>query len=55
MESLAEEHGYLKEDVYNGMDAETRRAVEEAFLRKDEMIGASVITYDDLNTNTCIH
>ncbi|OTA98084.1 hypothetical protein M426DRAFT_17772 [Hypoxylon sp. CI-4A] len=44
VENIAKEHGYLGEDVYSRMDAETRRQVEEAFLRKDEMIGASVIT-----------
>lgn len=43
IENLAQEHGYLKEDVYARMDAETRREVEEALLRKDEMIGANVI------------
>lgn len=45
VESLAEEHGHLGEDVYATMSAETRRRVEEALLKKDEIIGASVITY----------
>lgn len=54
VETLAQEHGYLQEDVYARMDAETRRVVEEALLRKDEMIGASVITYEDPSPNTSI-
>ncbi|KAI1137757.1 hypothetical protein F5Y05DRAFT_386264 [Hypoxylon sp. FL0543] len=44
VQNIATEHGYLGEEVYAKMDAETRRKVEEAFLRKDEMIGASVLT-----------
>lgn len=45
MQSLAEDHGHLGEDVYSTMTPETRRKVEEALLKKDEIIGASVITY----------
>ncbi|KAI0835964.1 hypothetical protein F5Y06DRAFT_114649 [Hypoxylon sp. FL0890] len=44
VQNIANEHGYLGEEVYATMDADTRRKVEEALLRKDEMIGASVIT-----------
>ncbi|RYO82881.1 hypothetical protein DL762_006402 [Monosporascus cannonballus] len=44
VESLADEHGHLGEDVYSTMTAETRRRVEEALLIKDQIIGASVIT-----------
>ncbi|KAK3315550.1 hypothetical protein B0H66DRAFT_628718 [Apodospora peruviana] len=44
VESIAKDHGHLGEHVYAKMDAETRREVEEAFLKKDEIIGSSVIT-----------
>lgn len=46
VQDIAKEHGYLGEEVYAKMDADTRRRVEEALLKKDEMIGASVITYE---------
>ncbi|KAK0610737.1 hypothetical protein B0T14DRAFT_487161 [Immersiella caudata] len=41
---IATDHGHLGEEVYQRMDPETRRKVEEAFLKKDLMIGSSVIT-----------
>ncbi len=56
--NIAKEHGHLGEDVLGKMDQETRREVEEALLKKDLMIGSSVITYVrshhfkiDLNTS----
>ncbi len=49
VEMIAEEHGYLSEEVYARMDQETRRVVEEAFRIKDEMIGSSITTYVLLN------
>lgn len=42
---IAKDHGHLGEEVYARMDANTRREVEEALLKKDEMIGSTVITY----------
>ncbi|KAI5865504.1 hypothetical protein GGS23DRAFT_559520 [Durotheca rogersii] len=44
VQGISKEHGYLGEEVYARMDSETRRQVEEALLKKDEMIGASVTT-----------
>ncbi|XXH01558.1 hypothetical protein Hte_007918 [Hypoxylon texense] len=44
VQEIARSHGYLGEEVLSRMDADTRRQVEEALLRKDEMIGTSVIT-----------
>ena len=45
VESIAESHGFLGEDVYNQMTTEVRRRVEVAMLIKDELIGSNVITY----------
>ncbi|THC92944.1 hypothetical protein EYZ11_007587 [Aspergillus tanneri] len=47
--SIAKDHGYLGEDVYAQMSPEVRREVEEAMLKKDEMIGSSVITARSLS------
>ncbi|OGM49543.1 hypothetical protein ABOM_001651 [Aspergillus bombycis] len=44
VEEIAVEHGYLDETVLGTMSAEVRRKVEDAMLKKDEMIGSSVIT-----------
>jgi len=43
VKSIAKDHGYLGENVYAKMDAETRREVQEAMLAKDKMIGNSVM------------
>lgn len=45
VESIAKDHGYLGEDVLSKMSHDVRRKVEEAMLKKDEMIGSSVLTY----------
>ncbi|GAW19639.1 hypothetical protein ANO14919_091280 [Xylariales sp. No.14919] len=44
VERIADEHGYVSEDVLQTMTPEARRAVERAFHKKDTMIGSSVIT-----------
>ncbi|RDH24776.1 hypothetical protein M747DRAFT_252824 [Aspergillus niger ATCC 13496] len=44
VEGISKRHGYLGEDVLSQMSDEVRRQVEEAMLRKDEMIGSSVVT-----------
>lgn len=44
VQGISERHGYLGEDVLSLMSDEVRRQVEEAMLRKDEMIGSSVVT-----------
>ena len=46
VESIAKDHGYLGEDVLSQIPDDARRRVEEALLKKDEMIGSSVITYE---------
>jgi hypothetical protein len=46
VESIAKDHGYLGEDVLSQMSDDVRRQVEEALLKKDEMIGSSVMTYE---------
>lgn len=43
--SIARGRGYLSEEILGQMDQDTRREVEEAMLKKDEMIGSSVLTY----------
>ena len=45
VESIANDHGYLDEGVYSQMTPDVRRRVEEALMKKDKMIGSSVITY----------
>ena len=47
VKGIAKEHGYLGEDVLGRLDQETRRQIEEALLKKDLMIGSSVITYSN--------
>lgn len=44
VQDIAKEHGYLGEDFLRTMGPDHRRVVEEALLRKDEMIGFSVKT-----------
>ncbi|GLA20578.1 hypothetical protein AnigIFM62618_009153 [Aspergillus niger] len=44
VEGISKGHGYLGEDILSQMSDEVRRQVEEAMLRKDEMIGSSVVT-----------
>lgn len=46
VESIAKSHGYLGEDVLSQISDDIRRQVEEALLKKDEMIGSSVMTYE---------
>ncbi|GES62023.1 chaperone protein htpG [Aspergillus terreus] len=41
---IAKGHGHLGEETLQRMDPETRREVEEALLKKDELIGSTVIT-----------
>ncbi|KAL3476148.1 hypothetical protein BJX99DRAFT_270598 [Aspergillus californicus] len=44
VEGIAEEHGYLGEDVYSTMPPKARQKVENAMKKKDLMIGSSVMT-----------
>ncbi|KAI1137758.1 hypothetical protein F5Y05DRAFT_419225 [Hypoxylon sp. FL0543] len=44
VENIAKNHGYLGEEVYAKMDAKTRRQMQEALCKKNEMIGASIIS-----------
>lgn len=44
VEKIAKDHGHLGEEVYAEMSADARRKVEEALLKKDEIIGSSIIT-----------
>ncbi|KAF2965913.1 hypothetical protein GQX73_g7664 [Xylaria multiplex] len=45
VERIADEHGYVSEDVLQTMTPEARRAVERAFHKKDAMIGLSKNLY----------
>lgn len=44
VQRIAKNHGYLGKERLRALDPELRRDIEEAFLRKDELIGSSVIT-----------
>ncbi|GFF57726.1 hypothetical protein IFM61392_07789 [Aspergillus lentulus] len=44
VKQISKQHGYLGEEVLSRMDPDIRREVEEALLKKDAMIGSSVIT-----------
>ncbi|KAG6355673.1 hypothetical protein INS49_003636 [Diaporthe citri] len=44
VQQIAKNHGYLGEEKLRAIEPELRREIEEAFLKKDEMIGSSVIT-----------
>ncbi|ROW15002.1 hypothetical protein VPNG_03421 [Cytospora leucostoma] len=44
VEQISRDHGYLGEEKLRKIDPETRRYVEEALLKKDLMIGSSVMT-----------
>lgn len=46
IENISKEHGYLGDEVYARMDAKTRRQIQEVLLKKNEMVGASIVTYD---------
>ncbi|OXV08400.1 hypothetical protein Egran_03835 [Elaphomyces granulatus] len=48
VKSIAKDHGHLGEDVLNKMTDDVRLKVEEALLKKDEMIGSSVMTQESL-------
>ena len=42
---ISDDHGYLGDEFYARMEPDVRRRVMEVLLKKDEMIGSSVITY----------
>ncbi|GLB02619.1 hypothetical protein AtubIFM57258_003977 [Aspergillus tubingensis] len=42
--SIAKGRGYLNEEILGRIDQDTRREVEEAMLKKDEIVGSSVLT-----------
>ncbi|KXH68846.1 hypothetical protein CSAL01_00114 [Colletotrichum salicis] len=44
VQDIANKHGYLDDEFKQGLNPEQRRTIEEVLLRKDEMIGSSVIT-----------
>ncbi|KAL3476147.1 hypothetical protein BJX99DRAFT_258658 [Aspergillus californicus] len=48
VESIADEHGYLGEEILSGLDPEKRRKIEMAMFKKDKMAGLAVTT---LTTN----
>ncbi|OTA55865.1 hypothetical protein K449DRAFT_438428 [Hypoxylon sp. EC38] len=43
IETISKEHGYLGDEVYARMDAKTRRQIQEALFKKNEMVGASIV------------
>lgn len=46
VEQIATDHGYLEMEDLRTIEPGLRRRIEVAFLKKDLMIGSSVIAYD---------
>ncbi|GFF84697.1 conserved hypothetical protein [Aspergillus udagawae] len=44
VKQISKQHGYVGEELLSRIDPDVRREVEEALLKKDAMIGSSVIT-----------
>ncbi|EON96180.1 putative ino80 chromatin remodeling complex protein [Phaeoacremonium minimum UCRPA7] len=44
VQQIAKDHGYLGEEKLRRIEPDLRREIEEAFLKKDLMIGSTVIT-----------
>ena len=44
VEKIAEDHGFLGEDVLGQIPEDARRRVEAAMLKKDRLIASSVTT-----------
>lgn len=44
VQQIAKDHGYLGEEKLRTIEPELRREIEEALLKKDQMIGSTVIT-----------
>jgi hypothetical protein len=42
--NFADDHGYLSEEVLNTMSDATREKVIDVMLKKDRLIGSSVVT-----------
>lgn len=48
VKQIAKDHGYISPERFQQLEAsgpEFRREMEEAFLKKDLLIGSTVITY----------
>lgn len=43
MEKITKEHGHLSDEKLQDLEPDLRREIQEAFLKKDLMIGSSVI------------
>lgn len=43
VQNIADDHGYLVEEDFQGMSSARRQRFEQALKRKDEMIGSGVI------------
>jgi hypothetical protein len=52
VKQISEQHGYVGEELLSRIDPDVRREIEEALLKKDAMIGSSVITYDQFLINS---
>lgn len=44
VEQIADDHGYLPEEILDTMTDKTRKKVVDAMLKKDRIIGSSVVT-----------
>ena len=45
VESIADSHGHLGEEVLGTLSPEIRRKIERAMRKKDEMSASSILTY----------
>lgn len=46
VQEISRSHGYLDPEKFQRIDPDLRSEFEGAFLRKDNLIGSTVITYD---------
>jgi len=46
VEGIFEDHGYIPQEILEGLSESQRDAVEKALGKKDRMIASSVTTYD---------
>lgn len=44
IENIRLDHGYIKEKIWQKLDAETKEAVQDAMCKKDNLIASSVST-----------
>ena len=51
---ITDDHGFVSEDDLATMTPQVRERVRRAMFNKDQMIAASIITYETLSYNTLL-